>query len=115
MRSLTLADFKDTDFFVVSSEETTAAEGFVSECCAKYGFKPRIRSVSNSISVFSYVQSGLGVAIADLWNRECHNALFKYIELGIFQDVSLVWRKDNPNPLLPLLVYEISRLFEADD
>lgn len=108
---LTALDFKDAEFFVVSTEETGHASMFVQRCCADYGFKPRIRTVPNSMSVFSYVQSGFGVAIADSWNRECYNAQCRYIELNCQQLVSLVWRKSNPNPALPVLLHQIQMLF----
>ncbi len=108
---MTVADFKDDIFWVVSEEEVPRAPEFVRSYCAPYGFEPKVRTVPNIESMLSALQNGLGVAIMDVWQRDLTNEDFRYLTLASSHIVSLAWRKSNPNPAIPLFVNEITLLF----
>lgn len=108
---MTVADFKNDTFWVVSEEEVPRAAEFVRSYCAPYGFEPKVRTVPNIESMLTALQNGLGVAIMDVWQRDRTNEAFRYLTLPSSHAVSLAWRKSNPNPAIPLFINEITLLF----
>lgn len=108
---LTPLDFKDDVFWVVDDNEVPRAAEFVQMYCAPYGFLPKISTMPNTESVLAALQNGMGVAILDIWQRDCTNDVFRYVTLDSSHLVSLAWRKGNANPAIPLLINEITLLF----
>lgn len=108
---MTPVDFKDDVFYVVGDEEVPRASERVRAYCAPYVFEPKIRTVPNIESMLSVLQNGLGVAIMDSWQRDCHSKDLNYIPLNSSHLVSLAWRKSNTNPAIAPFVNEITLLF----
>lgn len=108
---MTLEEFKDDVFFVVSDEEVPRASEFVRSYCAPYGFEPKVRTVPNVESMLTVLQNGMGVAIMDSWQRDCSNTDLRYFPINSAHLVSLAWRKSNRNPAIQPFINEITLLF----
>lgn len=65
-KNLTLVDFKDETFIVVSNDEIKGSDVYVRNLCMENGFVPHIKFVKNIHSMLASVQNGLGVAFYDV-------------------------------------------------
>ena len=95
-RPLSLYDFKDYDFLVVSDDEIATSVKSVVRQCTGHGFDPKIRLVPNIASMVAGVQNGVGVAIADEWTGITHGDLRLLHLKGLPHNVRLAWRKGSP-------------------
>lgn len=109
--NVSLSNFSDTTFIIPSADVTPFAKSFIIETCVKYGgFEPKkIVEAPNVESVHIAVENGLGITIVDTLSRLCNDPLLHYSILGhIRKSIVAAWRKDDPNPLIPLLIDLIS-------
>lgn len=101
---LTLADFKEDAFVVLSRDETPNGFDGIIAICRQHGFTPKItKFVSNIESLILCVETGIGVALVD--TNIALNSKSKIVKHQVDNDfikVVAVWRKDNKNPALKL-------------
>lgn len=109
---LSIADFKNDVFFIMSAEEVAYASRLVHEYCEPYGFKPKIQCVRNIESMNVYVQNGLGVAISDFWSREKEHTGFGFLELKETHTISLGWLNKEDNDNIHILTDELKLLLD---
>lgn len=102
--NLTLRDFKDESFVVLSREETPNGFDGIIAICRQHGFTPKItKFVSNIESLILCVETGIGVALVDTnLNLNSKSKIVKHQVDNDFIKVVAVWRKDNKNPALKL-------------
>lgn len=96
-RPLTMCDFKNSRFFVISDKEVATSIDSVRDCCVRYGFIPDIQLVPNIPSMILGVQHNLGVTIGDEWMGATQNAELAHIRLLDMDkhQVRLVWLKNS--------------------
>lgn len=102
--NLSLSDFKDESFVVLSREETPNGFDGIIAICRQHGFTPKIaKFVPNIESLILSVETGIGVALVD--TNIPLNSKSKIVKHQVDNDfikVVAVWRKDNMNPALKL-------------
>lgn len=101
---MSLGDFRDQPFILISRERAPTFHGHVLSLCAKYGFHPRIvQEVPEVTTALALVKAGLGVAMIP---QSFGSSRFAGVRFHIFKDeearwtVAAAWRKEDPNPLL---------------
>lgn len=103
-KNLTLEDFKEESFVVLSREETPNGFDGIISLCRQHGFTPKItKYVTNIESLILCVETGIGVALVDT-NVQL-NSKSKIIKHQVDNDfirVVAVWRKDTKNPAVKL-------------
>jgi DNA-binding transcriptional LysR family regulator len=101
-----LEDFTDSIFFGLKG----SYENYIETLCQQLDFKPAgIEIMPNIFSALQAVQNGFGVILTDLWTNERANKDFRYIQLNRNETISIVWNKDNPNPLIPVFINELTK------
>jgi DNA-binding transcriptional LysR family regulator len=101
---LSILDFKDDILYVVSSAETDLAKPINESYCKSKGFIPNIKEMPNLDSILLALGSGKGYAVQDKFQRAVNLPHLKYIELDDYLNIYAVWKKNNTNPSLPLLL-----------
>lgn len=104
---LTLRDFRDDSFYMLSEEEISSSKFKVRDTCDPYGFTPRIVVVPNIETKIMEMQTGHGVAFFDEWSRELHNSLFRWIPIDSFHTVGIAWNNSISNPVRDDICMEI--------
>ncbi|MGN0658443.1 MAG: LysR family transcriptional regulator [Emergencia sp.] len=105
--NLSLTDFKDETFFTLTEEEAPDAVEKIHECCASFGFVPKIQTVNNRESVLACVQSGIGVAISDGWSRALYNPDLSYMPLDSYFMVASAMNDARKNKEAVILANEL--------
>jgi DNA-binding transcriptional LysR family regulator len=103
-RDLTVTDFKDDIFFILSEDENPQIRQNNETYCKSKGFIPRFKELPNLDSILLALQTGSGYTIVDYWIRDKDNPNFKYTPIDIFLSISDVWKADNGNRVLPLFL-----------
>jgi DNA-binding transcriptional LysR family regulator len=106
---LSILDFKDDALYLLSSGETPFARSVNETYCKSKGFMPKIKEMPNLDSIFLAIGSGSGYTILDKLHRSVNTSLFKSIEIDNYVNICAIWKKNNANPSLPLL---LDTLFE---
>ncbi len=90
---LTLADFRDDPFYVISPDGigSNPMEKLAVEVCRQAGFTPRIERIPSSASVLMRLQGGTGVQVTCAWTGACRLPLFRMIPLNYPLNISAVW------------------------
>lgn len=104
IENLSLGDFKDETFVLLSRDESpNGYDGIIAQC-RKHGFTPRVvRQLPNIESLLLSVESGLGVAMVDQNIRMHHPENFKMYELKDDSlSVVMAWQKANLKPAVSL-------------
>lgn len=109
--NLQFADFRQEFCFVLSGKQMEAERATIQTICNQYGFEPRFRFKPNHDSVIMATQVGHGYCILDEWSRNRNNTSFRTLPLEVTRPVSVCWRRDNPNPVIPTAVRTLRELF----
>ena len=108
---LTLADFKDDPFYVISPANggDNPMEQLAVSVCKAAGFVPKIEHTPNSASVLMRLQNGTGVQITCAWTGACKLPLYRVIELDQTLNISAAWLDNNSNPAAQVFIDELYR------
>lgn len=105
--NLTIEDFRNEPFVAISREESPGGYELLLRQCGRSGFVPNIvRETATTESLFLCVEMGLGVAFLDRNTRLERNSTLRIVDIPESHAAGLVavWRKDNRNPLVPVLI-----------
>ena len=106
-QDLSIADFRMEPFVAISRENSPGGYNLLLRQCAECGFSPNIvRETDTTESLFLCVELGIGVAILDRNTRLERNDALRIIDIPGSRAAGLVavWRKDNRNPMVPILI-----------
>lgn len=109
---LTLADFREEPFVVISREVSPGGYNLLLKQCGTAGFVPRIvRETSNLESLFLCIEMGLGVALLDRNTRLEHSDNMKIVSMpgSHSSGLTLAWKRENSNPMVRTLVENMRR------
>ena len=110
--NMRFTDLKDEFCVALRVQKHPEPERTIRAICAQYGFEPRFRFKPNHDSVVMSVQSGSGYCIFDEWSRNRWNSGFQTIPLDFTRPVSIYWRKNNQNPMIPVVVNILQELIQ---
>ena len=108
--NLHFTDFKGENCIALRTGKHPEPERTIRTICAQYNFEPRFRFKPNHDSVVMAVQSGRGYCIFDEWSRNRWNSGFQNLPLEFTRPVSIYWRKNNQNPVIPVVVDTLREL-----
>lgn len=111
--SVRFSDFKDEFCIALRSPKHPEPERTIRTICAQYGFEPKFRFKPNHDSVVMAVQGGRGYCVFDEWSRNRWNSRFQCIPLDFTRPVSIYWRKNNANPVIPVVVDALRELIQG--
>jgi DNA-binding transcriptional LysR family regulator len=101
---LRLRDLADAEFIWFPRRQSPVYYDRLMQACARGGLSPRIvQEAVDQATILSLVVCGLGVAFvseATRWRCPRDVVLRPVVDISLAIDFSLVWRKDNPSPLL---------------
>ena len=109
--NLTMDDFRNEPFVAISREESPGGYNLLIKQCGESGFVPNIvRETATMESLFLCVEMGMGVAMLDRNTRLERNSSLRIIDIPESRAAGLVavWRKDNHNPLIPVLIKSLT-------
>jgi DNA-binding transcriptional LysR family regulator len=108
-KDLTLSDFKDENFVIISRDESPKGFDGIISLCKKYGFNPKIvKQLPNIESLLLCVESGMGVALFDSNIRMHNNDNIKGFKIeDDFISVIMAWKKENMNTAIPLFTNSV--------
>ena len=117
LKRLRLRDLAETDFVWFPRRQHPANYDRLLQACSRGGLtNPRIvQEAVDQGTMLSLVSCGLGVAFvtdATRWRCPKDVVLRRVIDLRLPVPVSLVWRKDDPSPLLARFVADVRQLAE---
>jgi DNA-binding transcriptional LysR family regulator len=110
--SLDFADLEQERFILLSSATFPNGMDWILNQCKRRGFRPNIVSQPARLeTLFWQVTAGLGISIWCFDPVFCqllrHNiALVAMTGFNAYGNIALVWKKDNPNPVIPLFLKE---------
>ena len=109
---VTLGDFGNDVFMMVSEEDSEMSPRLIKEALSKAGGHPNIRYASSIQEEMLWVEAGVGVCILDSRNIMRENPSVRFLDTDIISDpsLSLAWHKDNANPLRGIF----TEIFMAD-
>ena len=98
---VTLRDFENDVFMMVSGEDSEMSPRLIKEALKKAGVHPNIRYASSIQEEMLWVEAGVGVCILDSRNMMREHPSVRFLNTDIISDpsLSLAWHKDNDNPL----------------
>ncbi|MDR1319884.1 MAG: LysR family transcriptional regulator substrate-binding protein [Gracilibacteraceae bacterium] len=105
-KDLTVADFREAAFYIISPRECQVDE-LLRQICQPHGFLPKnVRYVADPGSMLLMAESNQGVTFLDRltydnianWEKLC------FFELDVVIDILAAWKKGNPNPLLQVFI-----------
>jgi DNA-binding transcriptional LysR family regulator len=105
--SLSIADFKNETFYVLSEDEKPMIKTLHKEYCVTKGFAPQFQEFPNHDSIFLALTMGSGCALLDGSMRIRDNTAYKWLELDFMVEIGFVWKKTNANPALRLFLDEV--------
>lgn len=112
-QEVTPYDFRNELFFVPKSDRATYIIDLVNSFCEPYGFTPKLHFVRNTESLLVNVHCGLGVAITDFWTLQMGGSMYRHVLLEASHTIAAVWRRNNRNPLVPVFITELNKLFAS--
>lgn len=92
---LTLASFRNSVFYMRSTESLKTLNHSVIEACLKYGFRPELEYVESQSAAYAKMLSEQGVFFVDEFIIESHNPLFKCLSLPFQRTIALAAGKEN--------------------
>lgn len=103
---LTLRDFKDDTFVMISPKDNARSSELVFEACQKEGFVPEVVYAPNQQDMVLWIEAGVGVAILDTNNvlRNNENVISVPLESHWNPSMVAAWYKQNQNPAIPLFL-----------
>jgi DNA-binding transcriptional LysR family regulator len=101
-----LRNLKHLTFLCVVPTESGQSAMRTINICRSAGFEPRIQYAPSVTTLMLWVEAGLGVAFLHGENalRENPNIAFLKMEKPQILDVSLAWRKEDTNELVPIFI-----------
>lgn len=98
---VTLGDFENDIFIMVSEEDSAMSPRLIKEALSRAGVHPNIRYASSIQEEMLWVEAGVGVCILDSRNAMQDNTSVRFLNTDIISEpsLSLAWHKDNDNPL----------------
>lgn len=106
-KNLSIADFKNETFYVLSEDEKPGAKILQKEFCGAKGFTPAFQEFPNIDSIFLALKMGTGCALFDNSMRTSTNKAYRWFEVGKMIEIGFVWKKTNANPALRLFLDEV--------
>lgn len=105
---LRLEDFADQAFIMYAPYEARYFHDLVAELFARDAFQPKyVQHLTQIHTILALVRSGIGMALVPeaAANLNVKGVVLRSLEQPLPRPVELflVWRKDNDNPLLPVL------------
>lgn len=91
---LNMYSFRNSVFYMRSSEAMPTFNSPVIEACLSYGFRPKIEYVDSQSAVYAKMLNEEGVFFADELIIESHNPLFRHIVLPFDRTIALISSKD---------------------
>ena len=91
---LTLSSFRNSVFYMRSTDALQTLNGTVLDACISSGFKPEIEYVDSQSAAYAKMLNENGVFFADEFIIEAHNPLFRHIQLPFARTISLVSVRD---------------------
>ncbi len=112
---LSPADFAGEDFLFVPDQifHTEMIRRQTRSMEKRYGFTPRTRLLTNGDELTLALELGQGVALMDDWSRYKSNPLLRWLTIDLPLPVVLAWRRDNPNPAIPVFAGETAEFFQS--
>lgn len=86
---LTLSSFKDSIFYLRTSDRLESLSNMVIQACLRSGFRPRVEYVRSQSAAYAKMLTGDGVFFADEYIIEKSNPLFSYIYLPFSRTITL--------------------------
>lgn len=107
--NLSLSDFKDQNFVMISRDESPNGFDGIMRLCRLYGFTPKVvKQLPNIDSILLSVEMGVGVALVDKNIRVHHSENFRLIDVeDDFLSVIMAWRKENMKPVVSLFTNHV--------
>ncbi|WP_378188035.1 LysR family transcriptional regulator [Aquimarina sp. W85] len=100
-----IAQLKDENFILFSSDYSSLYFAQIMSICQDAGFSPKVSHKSvHAQTIFKLVENGLGVAIVPTSLQDGFDLDIKCFEIPKIPQravLSIIWRKDNRNPVLP--------------
>lgn len=107
-QDLHISDCADEIFYLPESKDAPGREEELQLILRAHGIREgKIQFVQNLDSVLFQMQTGKGIALMDTSFKDLYNASYRLLEFEHYKgslNLMSVWRKDNLNPFLPLLV-----------
>lgn len=103
---LTLRDFKDDVFVMISPNDNARSSELVFEACQKEGFVPEVVYAPTLQDMMLWIEAGVGVAILDTNNvlRCCDTVESVLLTSHWSPSMVAAWYKQNQNPAIPLFL-----------
>lgn len=101
-KKVSLADFAEDTFIMVSPEDSETSPRLIIDSIHKAGVQsPKIKYASTLQEEVLWVESGVGVCILDSRSNMSHNSSVRFLEVDPISDPSLTlaWNEDNYNPM----------------
>ena len=107
-RPATLADFRDSTFYLATADNPEPFEQSVIRECGRYGFTPKMVNCSNLTTAMFYVRSNQGVFLgSELAVRNLSPDQYARLDLNdIQQPVLLAWRAGTTSTAVNLFLNE---------
>jgi DNA-binding transcriptional LysR family regulator len=102
--NITITDFKDDIFFCTEEEDCPFLKERHETYCRSRGFVPRFSFLPNMESILFAIQNGNGYTIFDDLVRVKNDPTFKYVRLDTHLTLQFVWKAENNNKALKLLL-----------
>jgi DNA-binding transcriptional LysR family regulator len=105
----TLQDFQDETFLVLAESDSDAIAGQHRKICQTAGFTPKQRIVPTFGTLAMLLEMGVGISVMNCWHSLRHAPHLKFLHVPNigYQIEGFVWRKDNKNVNIPVLLSRI--------
>ena len=112
-QKIKLSDLRDKTFLCVVPTESGQSAMRTINLCRSAGFEPRIQYAPSATTLMLWIEAGLGVAFLHGENalRENPKICFIKMEKPQILDVSLAWRTNDPNQLIPVFTEKFFNYF----
>ncbi|MDR1069773.1 MAG: LysR family transcriptional regulator [Gracilibacteraceae bacterium] len=110
-KDLTVADFREAVFYIISPGECNVDELF-HKICQLHGFLPKnVRYVADPGSMLLMAESNQGVTFLDrlTYDNIANRDKLCFFELDVVIDILAVWKKNNLNPLRQVFITALRR------
>ena len=113
---LTLADFREDAFILLTDAESLYCDRMVRSTCLAAGFDPKILYAPNLDTQIFWVELNKGLAIANANHVMANGRAVACARLKEFppEDFVLVWNENNGNPLARVFLEECGRLASTE-
>lgn len=109
---ISVSELSNENFIMLERKEAPQTFDFIIEICTAHGFYPKIvKQTSRIETVLLLIDSGEGISILPkyLLAYATPSLLFKNIEGDYKVELVVIWKKNNPNPSIPLFIEVLGR------